>query len=322
MGEFLNRRPHLERLASLFKEDAAQGAVVVAFGAPGVGKSALLKEATKSLSSKYCYVYCDRKTEGILSGQPLPELLQRRLSALAAESGFMSFDVFVTDKHWVKTFVRGGEAVGLVVAKTLLPSSTADFAVEGYQHLRTTWEKRGRNLPKSFDIDDQRLVYALTIFEKNPAIIHIDHAQYLEDTELEILLHLVDATKAVLFLEYASPSSFSQSHLPPQLAERQVLALAVEKLGDQYADRLFATLPERFAAVLRKQFEQSGGDLRLFDQAVAIQSRKHNTVEVFDIAEDSLQRTISLSLERLDKAHKNLLIALSAHAGPVERALL
>ncbi|MCA1325094.1 ATP-binding protein [Herbaspirillum sp. alder98] len=322
MGEFLNRRPHLEKLSELFRTGAAQGAVVAVYGAPGVGKSALIKEAAKAAASHYCYVYCDRQTEGVLSGQPLPELLQRRLSALSVENGFMSFDVFRNDKRWIKTFVRGGEAVGLVVAKTVLPSDSADFVVESYQQARSAWEKRGRNVPKSFDLDDQRLLYALTVFEKNPAIIHIDHAQYIEPHELEILLHLVDATKAVLFLEYATNEPFSKVTLAPQLIDRPVLGFKIEKLAEQYTDRLFASLPERFASVLREQFEQTGGDLRLFDQAVAIQSRRNNIVEIFDITDDSLTRTIELSMARLDNEKKHLVVALSSHAGPIERDLL
>lgn len=322
MTGFLNRRRHLDRLSGLFDTVGTEaGAVVIASGAPGVGKSALLREAARLVSSRYCYVYCDRKVEGAAMGLPLPELLQRRLSALAKENGFLAYDAFDADKRWLKTFVRGGEAVGLVAAKALLPGFSADFVVEGYQQARASLSKREPNSRAAVNLGDQRLVYVLAVLEHTRSIIHVDHAQELDDNELEMLVHLVDQTKALLFLEYVARDGFSNHDVPSLLADRPLLVLPVERLETEYADRLFASLPERFANVLREQFIKSG-DLRPFDQAVSRQSRKRGILEVFDITEDNWQRTIALSIEKLDEGRKVLLVALSAHAGPVDRALL
>lgn len=324
MVEFLNRRRHLERLSTMFTEiENKEGCIVVASGRPGVGKSALLKQAASPVASQYCYVFCDRgsMSRGLPGGLPLPELLQRSLSELAMGSGFPTFDKFCSERQQSSMLGRGAEALGSVVTKSLLPGLAADFALETYSQVKSTF---GSGINKSLagiTLDERRLMYSLEVFRTTTAIVHIDHAQLLDDVELDTLLHLYDHTNLTLFLEYTVDGAFNVEALPAKLHGRRMLVLAVEQLEDEYADRLFATLPDRFASALRTQFIRSG-DLRPFDEALSIRSREPGILDVFDITEDNLVRMTRSALETLTSADRDFLLAVSTHAGPVDRALL
>lgn len=325
MAEFLNRRRHLERLSEVLTIVSRESSrIVVATGKAGVGKSALFRQAASKVSSKYCYVYCDRAPASgdLVDGAPVPELIQRRLSAVAPENGFATFDDFRATKQWSTTLLRATEAVGAIVAKSTLPSLASKFALETYGQVSSavTSHFAQRRWPGSSD--DQRIVYAQSVFQSVPAIVHIDHAHFLESAELDLLVYLTDDTETILFLEYTEKTEGNDSTLlPARFGGRKVLKFAVEQLGDEYADRLFATLPPRFAGPLRAQFKQTG-DLRPFDEAVYLQSRDRGILEIFDITEDHLVRTTAAALSVLDADTKKVLLAVSAHAGPVDRGVL
>ncbi|HEX7747306.1 MAG TPA: AAA family ATPase [Bordetella sp.] len=325
MAEFLNRRRHLERLSEVLAIASRESIrIVVATGKAGVGKSALFRQAASKVSSKYCYVYCDRApaSEDLADGIPMPELIQRRLSAVALENGFATFDDFRTAKQWSTALLRATEAVGAIVAKSTLPSLASKIALETYGQVSSAVTSHRAQQRWDGVGDDQRIVYAQSVFQSVPVIVHIDHAHFLESTELDLLVNLIDDTEAIIFLEYTEKAESNDSTLlPARFGGRKVLKFAVEQLGDEYADRLFATLPPRFAGLLRAQFKQTG-DLRPFDEAMYLQSRDRDILEIFDITEDHLVRTTATALSILDADTQKVLLAISAHAGPVDRGVL
>lgn len=325
MAEFLNRRPHLKRLSELLAMASSRESarIVVATGKAGVGKSALFRQAASKASSEYCYVYCDRAptSEGLPDGTPMPELIQRRLSAAAPENGFSTFDDFRANKQWSTTLLRATEAVGAIVAKSTLPSLASKFALETYGQVSSAVTSHFAQRRATWAGDDQRIVYAQSVLQSVPVIVHVDHAHFLEWAEVDLLLHLLDDTQAVLFLEYTEDAEGSGDVSLPQFGGRKALKIAVEPLAEPYAERLFAALPPRFARPLRSQFARTG-DLRPFDEAVHLQSREGGILEIFDISEDNLVRTTATALSLLDADTKKVLLAVSAHAGPVDRGLL
>jgi hypothetical protein len=324
MAEFLNRRPHLERLSRMFSEIQRESVgLVIASGKPGVGKSALLRQAATAQHPRYCYVFCDRAliSRGLPGGVPLPEMLQRSLTDIATATGFPTFEGFCSEKRWLKMMGKGVEAVGAIVAKSVLPELASEFALETYGQIRTALGNRAGRSPSVATPDDQRLMYALAVLRTTDAIVHVDHAQCLSEAELDTLLALHDQTGSPLFLEYTVDAPFTEETVPVRLQGRNALVLTVQQLENQYVDRLFASLPERFASALRREFVKSG-DLRLFDQAMSIRSHERGILEVFDITEENLVRMTQHALETLGYLDLNLLLAIAAHAGPVDRALL
>jgi hypothetical protein len=324
MAEFLNRRRHLERLSEVLATASRESTrIVIATGKAGVGKSALFRQASSKVASKYCYLYCDRGpvSGDLADGAPVPELIQRRLSAVAPEHGFATFDDFRANKQWSTSLLRATEAVGSIVARSTLPGLASKFAMETYGQVSSAVTSRLAQRRWAGTGDDQRIVYVQSVLQSVPAIVHVDHAHLLEGAELDLLVHLLDDTQAILFLEYTEKVGDGDSALPVQLIGRRALRFVVEPLGEEYADRLFATLPPRFARPLRTQFTQTG-DLRPFDEAVYLQSRDRGILEIFDITEDNLVRTTATALSILDTDTKKVLLAISAHAGPVDRGVL
>ncbi|AJW97213.1 AAA family ATPase [Burkholderia gladioli pv. gladioli] len=324
MAEFLNRRRHLERLSEVLATASRESTrMVIATGKAGVGKSALFRQAASKVASKYCYLYCDRAPASgdLADGAPVPELIQRRLSAVAPEHGFATFADFRTNKQWSTSLLRATEAVGSIVARSMLPGLASKFAMETYGQVSSAVTSRLSERRWTGPGDDQRIVYAQSVLQSVPTIVHVDHAHLLEGAELDLLVHLLDDTQAILFLEYTEKAGDGDRALPVQFVGRRVLKFAVDPLGEEYADRLFATLPPRFARPLRTQFTQTG-DLRPFDEAVYLQSRDRGILEIFDITEDNLVRTTATALSILDTDTKKVLLAISAHAGPVDRGVL
>lgn len=324
MTEFLNRQPHLRRLSELFEaQDSSKSRLVVAVGHEGVGKSALVKRAADTVASSYCYVYCDRtpSSEGTFSSRALSELLERRLTALAPEYGFGTFEKFHA-RGRVKEFLKhGSKALVSIAAKSTLPDLASDFLHETYKEAGAWANRRkGREFHHHY-ADDKRLMYALKVFQSTPSIVHVDHANHLDEHELEVLIQLLDSTQIFLFLEYTYKGERGNLSLPARLLERKLLTLNVDPLGDGYIDRLFSVLPARFSQVLRKQFVVSG-DLRPYDEALAIHSRDKNFQEIFDITEESLTTRVKMAIKALEPPYRDLLLAIACHGGPVDLELL
>ncbi len=285
LPEFLNRRPHIERIGKFLTSDSDSTRLIVAFGRPGVGKTALLRHGAITFAPELVYVYCDRNVPagGLPGGIPLCELLERRLSLLAQEHSFPTFDEFrrIKASH---------------VARHAIASSGSE-------------------------LDDVRLLYALEILKATPAIVHIDRGNLLEEAELRLLVRLLETTQAIFFLEFTTNDEALPHQAGVALAGPKRLELRVEPLALEYADHLFATLPTRFIGPLRAQFIASGS-LRPFDDATLFRATTSDGVELFDASEADLIRLTEDRLLALDAANRNVLLAIAAHAGPIDRSLL
>ncbi|WP_164639119.1 hypothetical protein [Rhodopseudomonas sp. BR0G17] len=315
--EFLDRRPYLERLAR-FLDLPPQGArLVIAGGGLGVGKTTLLRHAAKLYRNDRLYLLCDRATPagGLPGGIPFPELLERQLSSLGTAYGFETFDDFCKSHRWSRSVKMGAEAAASIATKALLPGPASRLAWEAYERIKAS---RGGNKSSKLESDDLRLLYILEKLKTVPAVVHIDHAHLLDPGEIKLILHLLDSTTSVFFIEFTTAQSV-QPH--PDLASVKRLELNIEPLPLAYADQLFSSLPDRFARTLRDQFAKAG-NLLPYDDAALLRERGAAVADTFDASEDALAKLTEERMLNLGQPHLNALLAISAHAGPVDRNLL
>lgn len=296
---------------------------MVAFGEVGVGKTALLRHAAKTYRSDLAYLFCDRGTVagGLPGGLPLPELLEKQLSGLAPEFNVPTFEEFCRSHSWTRALKKGSEAAASIATKAVLPSPASRFAWETYERVKASLSLDRAILPLGTEPDDLRLLYILERLRAAPSVVHIDHSGLLEQGELKFILHLLDTTPAIFFIEYQSLDPTLALSLEANLSSAKRLELSVERLPLEYADRLFASLPNRFSASLREQFARDG-NLRPFDEVAYLNAHSADVAENFDASEDALSRLTEERVLTLSRSDLNVMLAIAAHAGPVDRGLL
>jgi tetratricopeptide (TPR) repeat protein len=321
--DFLNRHQHLEKIRDLLNSDSKSPRLVLTVGREGVGKSALLRRAALAAPHRL-YIFCDRNKalSDLPGGLPFLRLIEQQLSLSAREFGFKTIDQFRVDHKWSRTLKKGAKAVASITSKALLPSAVSDLAKEIYQYIKTSHQSAKKQRRLSNDTDDLRLLYIFYVLKSIPTIIHIDHAHILDEEENNILLHLHHLTDQILFLEFTSENKNLNDIISASVfTKTRAIQLYVEPLAEEYADILFSSLPERFSVALRRKFMDSG-DLRQFDLAVPYQDRQSDFLEIFEASEETLRVRNEKIIESLSSDHKNILLSIAAHAGPVDKNII
>jgi hypothetical protein len=109
--------------------------------------------------------------------------------------------------------------------------------------------------------------------------------------------------------------------LESPLQQHGPIVIGIEPLAMEYVERLFAAAPVNLIPSLRERFRESGS-LKPFDESRRYRANLQKNIEIFDASEVSFDRRIELEFRALDRVAQGMVVAVAAHAGPVDRQVL